>query len=238
MDRSLAIEVSGLGRCFTPDRWLFRDLSFSLAPTDQVALLGESGVGKSTLLNILAGLEAPDEGTVRILGQSWQAISESDRLLFRRTKVGFVFQAFHLLPHLTAQQNVMVPCLLAGWSAPDAKRAADQWLAHLGLTARASALPSLLSGGEQQRVAVARALAHRPKVVFADEPTGNLDPLTAQQVLRALVSACRSEGAALLMVTHSQSAADQLDRSIVLRSHGLHSVGIQGAVTAVPVPQG
>ena len=234
MDRSLAVEVSGLGRCFTSDRWLFRDLSFSLLSTEQVALLGESGVGKSTLLNILAGLEAPKEGTVSILGQSWQAISEADRLLFRRTQVGFVFQAFHLLPHLTAQQNVMVPCLLAGWSAQDASQAADQWLDRLGLRARASALPSLLSGGEQQRVAVARALAHRPKIVLADEPTGNLDPLTAQQVLDALVSACRDEGATLLMVTHSQSAADRLDRSIVLHAYGLREATARGSVAASP----
>lgn len=234
MDRSLALEVCGLGRSFTPDQWLFRNLSFSLASTEQVALLGESGVGKSTLLNILAGLEAADEGMVCVLGQSWQGISEANRLLFRRTQIGFVFQAFHLLPHLTAKQNVMVPCLLAGWSVVDAEQAANRWLDRLGLGSRVSALPSLLSGGEQQRVAVARALAHRPKMVFADEPTGNLDPFTARQVLDALVSACRDEGATLLMVTHSQSAADCLDRRIVLHPLGLQTVGMYGAMTASP----
>lgn len=226
-----AIDVRKLGRAFTPGVWLFQGLSFQQAPGEQVALLGESGVGKSTLLNILAGLEPPDQGEVVILGQPLAALTEPQRLALRRSQIGFVFQAFHLLPHLSALQNVMVPCLLKGDPPAQASEAAMHWLDRLGLGQRSQALPSTLSGGEQQRVALARALVHRPALVFADEPTGNLDPVTAQQVLEALSEACRSVTATLLMVTHSLRAAALLDRQLVVRADGVYPApdGAEGA---------
>ncbi len=222
MDRLLAIDVRALGRAFTPEAWLFRGLSFSVSRGEQVALLGESGVGKSTLLNILAGLELPDQGEVVLLGHPVHRLSEPERLQLRRSQVGFVFQAFHLLPHLTALQNVMVPCLLTGQAPSLASASAMTWLTRLGLSHRAQALPSDLSGGEQQRVAVARAVVHEPEIVFADEPTGNLDPVTAQHVLDALGQACRAAQTTLVMVTHSHRAAAALDRQLTVRADGVY----------------
>lgn len=224
MGSTTALDVRSLGRAFRPGHWLFQGLSLVVASGEQVALLGESGVGKSTLLNILAGLERPDAGSVLLLGKDVHALAEPERLALRRRQVGFVFQAFHLLPHLSAVQNVMVPCLLAGIAVDEASDMALQWLSRLGLAARAQAMPSALSGGEQQRVAVARALVHQPAIVFADEPTGNLDPVTAQQVLDALTGACRQAEATLLMVTHSMRAACHLDRQWRVMATGLQAI--------------
>jgi putative ABC transport system ATP-binding protein len=228
-----ALDVQSLGRAFRPGQWLFQGLAFSVARGEHVALIGESGVGKSTLLNILAGLERPDAGKVLLLDKDVHALAESERLALRRRQVGFVFQAFHLLPHLSALQNAMVPCLLAGKSLHEASDMALQWLSRLGLTARAQAMPSELSGGEQQRVAVARALVHQPAIVFADEPTGNLDPVTAQQVLDALIGACRQAEATLLMVTHSMRAACRLDRQWRVMATGLQTVDESPSVRQV-----
>lgn len=224
MGTGAALDVRSLGRAFHPDSWLFQGLSFSVRSAEHVALLGESGVGKSTLLNILAGLERPDAGSVVLLGKDVHALSEPERLALRRRQVGFVFQAFHLLPHLSALQNVMVPCLLAGRTVDEGSDMALKWLSRLGLSARAQAMPAQLSGGEQQRVAVARALVHQPAIVFADEPTGNLDPVTAQQVLDALITACRQAEATLVMVTHSLSAARRLDRQWRVLPDGLQAI--------------
>ena len=177
---------------------------------------GASGVGKSTLLNLLAGLDRPDEGLVRYKGRDLADMHQAERLALRRKTLGFVFQAFHLMPHLDAIQNVMVPCLLAGVPASLARENARQLLVDLGLKDALHAFPSVLSGGEQQRVALARALVHRPDIVLADEPTGNLDPETANQALSLLCRYCRDQGAALVMVTHSAEAAARLDRRFVL----------------------
>lgn len=210
------LQAEGLSKKVSSDRWLFRHLNVSVAPGEQLALRGASGVGKSTLLNLMAGLDLPDEGRVLLKGKSLADMSKSEQLALRRSTFGFVFQAFHLMPHLNALQNVMVPCLLAGIAFAQAKERAERLLGALDLTNISQSFPSVLSGGEQQRVALARALVHQPAVVLADEPTGNLDPETANKALSILCSTCRAQGAALLMVTHSAEAAARLDRTFVL----------------------
>jgi putative ABC transport system ATP-binding protein len=210
------LQAEGLSKKVSSERWLFRHLNVSVAPGEQLALRGASGVGKSTLLNLMAGLDLPDEGRVLLKGKSLADMSKSEQLALRRSTFGFVFQAFHLMPHLNALQNVMVPCLLAGIAFAQAKERAERLLGALDLTNISQSFPSVLSGGEQQRVALARALVHQPAVVLADEPTGNLDPETANKALSILCSTCRAQGAALLMVTHSAEAAARLDRTFVL----------------------
>ena len=208
--------TEGLSRRVSADRWLFRHLDVSVAAGEQLALRGASGVGKSSLLNLMAGLDQPDEGRVLFQGRDLAALSNTERLALRRSAFGFVFQAFHLMPHLNALQNVMVPCLLAGLAFTQAKTRAEHLLEALDLTAVAQSFPSVLSGGEQQRVALARALVHKPELVLADEPTGNLDPETANKALKLLCDTCREQGASLIMVTHSAEAAARLDRTFVL----------------------
>jgi putative ABC transport system ATP-binding protein len=215
------LRLEGLGRRFGEGPWLFQHLDLSLAPGQQAALRGESGVGKSTLLNLIAGLDQPSTGRVWFEGIDLATMSDAQRLALRRESIGFVFQAFHLLPHLSAIQNVMVPCLLAGMSIDEANRRASDLLNELGITTRSSALPGELSGGEQQRVALARALVHSPKLVLADEPTGNLDPDTADRALALLTQCCRKNNAALLMVTHSEQAAARFGLRMHLRTDGL-----------------
>ena len=215
-NQNFLLQAEGLSRRVSPERWLFRHLDVSVASGEQLALRGASGVGKSSLLNLLAGLDQPDEGRVLFQGRDLAAMSNSERLGFRRSTFGFVFQAFHLMPHLNALQNVMVPCLLAGLDFKQAKARAEHLLDALALTEVAQSFPSVLSGGELQRVALARALVHKPEVVLADEPTGNLDPETANKALNLLCNTCREQGASLIMVTHSAEAAARLDRTFVL----------------------
>lgn len=215
-DHTVLLQAEGLSKRVSPERWLFRNLNISVASGEQLALRGASGVGKSTLLNLMAGLDLPEEGRVLLKGTNLALMSNSEQLALRRSTFGFVFQAFHLMPHLNALQNVMVPCLLAGLVFAQARARAELLLEALELTGVAQSFPSVLSGGEQQRVALARALVHHPEVVLADEPTGNLDPETAHKALSLLCSTCRKQGAALLMVTHSAAAAARLDRTFVL----------------------
>jgi putative ABC transport system ATP-binding protein len=210
------LQAEGLSKQVTPERWLFRNLNVSVAAGEQLALRGASGVGKSTLLNLMAGLDVPEEGRVLLNSKDLAGMSKAEQLSLRRSTFGFVFQAFHLMPHLNALQNVMVPCLLAGLAFAQAQERAERLLEALDLTAVARSFPSVLSGGEQQRVALARALVHQPKIVLADEPTGNLDPETADKALTLLCHTCREQGAALLMVTHSAESAARLDRTLVL----------------------
>ncbi len=216
LNQTSLLQAEGLSKRVSSERWLFRHLEISVAPGEQLALCGASGVGKSSLLNLLAGLDQPDEGSVLFQGKDLAVMSNSERLALRRSTFGFVFQAFHLMPHLNALQNVMVPCLLAGLDFSQAKARAERLLDLLTLTEVAQSFPSVLSGGEQQRVALARALVHQPAVVLADEPTGNLDPEIANKALNLLCNTCREQGASLIMVTHSAEAAARLDRTFVL----------------------
>ncbi len=184
---------------------------------EYVAIVGESGSGKSTLLNLIAGLDRPDAGSVVIDGVDIAALDDTARTLTRRSKLGFVFQAFHILPHLTVAQNVALPLVLLGVAPEPRERRAADLLAEVGLAGREASMPRELSGGELQRVAVARSLVHQPALVLADEPTGNLDPDTASVVLQLLAREIRSRHAAGVLVTHSEAAAATADRILSAR---------------------
>lgn len=199
-------------------RTVLSGLSHVFQPGEFVAIMGESGVGKSTLLNLIAGLDAPDGGRVIVDGTPMSALSDDDATRLRRTRMGFIFQAFHVLPHLTLRQNVALPLLLNG---VEANTRADAMLAAVGLDGRGADFPRQLSGGELQRVAIARALVHRPALLLADEPTGNLDPETAEVILGLLRRETRSHGAGAIMVTHSHAAAAQADKVLLLTHSGL-----------------
>ena len=200
------------------DTPVFADVSLEVAPGEFVAVVGESGVGKSTLLNCMAGLEAWDAGRIELDGQDIGALTSDERALLRRKRIGFVFQAFHVLPHLDVAQNVALPLLLLR-ERDDAR--VERMLDAVGLAGLGGRLPQQLSGGQLQRVAIARAVVHRPALLLADEPTGNLDPATAARVLDVLVSQARDQGASLVLVTHSESAAARADRVLVLTSGGI-----------------
>lgn len=197
---------------------VFSNVTLSVAPGEFVAIVGESGVGKSTLLNCMAGLDSWDNGSVALSGTDLGTLSDDARALLRRQHVGFVFQAFHVLPHLDVAQNVGLPLMLLG--KPDPQAVASM-LAAVGLEGLGARLPQQLSGGQLQRVAIARALIHRPGLLLADEPTGNLDPTTAAKVLDALMAQTRQHGAALVLVTHSEAAAARADRVLHLSSDGI-----------------
>jgi putative ABC transport system ATP-binding protein len=211
------VRPEGLGKCFG-DRVLLDRLSLDVQPGEWVAVIGESGSGKSTLLNLVAGLELPDQGKVMVDGADLALLDDDARTLLRRRRIGFVFQAFHILPHLTLAQNVALPLVLLGRPEHERAVAVQAMLDAVDLGTRASSLPRELSGGELQRVAIARALVHTPAVLLADEPTGNLDPQTAAGVLQLLAGAVRARGACGLLVTHSPAAAATCDR--VLRLEG------------------
>jgi putative ABC transport system ATP-binding protein len=199
------------------DKPVFRDVSLSVGAGEFVAIMGDSGVGKSTLLNCMAGLDTWDSGRVLLQDQDLGQLSDTALAALRRQHIGFVFQAFHVLPHLDVAQNVGLPLLLLG--TPDAQRV-QQMLEAVGLGDMGKRLPQTLSGGQLQRVAIARALVHRPALLLADEPTGNLDPDTASLVMDALVTQTRQHGAALVVVTHSQAATSGADRVIRLKGVG------------------
>jgi putative ABC transport system ATP-binding protein len=188
---------------------------------EYIAILGESGVGKSTLLNVIAGLESPDAGEVRFEEKAINNLDDDARTLLRRDKLGFVFQAFHVLPHLTVEQNVGLPLLLRGFSPEELRTRSRKLIAAVGLADRENSIPRELSGGELQRVAIARALVGEPKLVLADEPTGNLDPENARQVIALLREQVKAHGAACILVTHSEAAAATCDRRYRLTGAGL-----------------
>jgi putative ABC transport system ATP-binding protein len=213
----MSLRISNLAKHYggTP---VFSHVSLDVAPGEFVAIVGESGVGKSTLLNCMAGLDTWDEGSVVLQGQALDTMTDDQRALLRRRHVGFVFQAFHVLPHLDVAQNVGLPLLLLGQ--PDDDRVAAM-LAAVGLDGLGRRLPQQLSGGQLQRVAIARALVHRPSLLLADEPTGNLDPSTAAKVMDALIAQTQEQGTALVLVTHSEAAAARADRVLKLLVNGL-----------------
>ncbi len=214
------LEVRGLAKSWPGGAPLFDSVGLDVAPGELVAILGESGAGKSTLLNVVAGLDRPDSGTVTVSGTVVTSLSEDELARWRRTSVGFVFQAFHLLPYLSFEENAALPLLLNGVPAAERRARAMAALESVGLAVHASRKPGSLSGGEMQRVAVARAVVHRPSLVLADEPTGNLDEANAAATMQALRDAVKREGAAGLLVTHSAVAAASADR--VLRLAGRH----------------
>ena len=189
------------------ERSIVRDVSFALGTGEGVALLGPSGSGKTTLLNCIGGVDRPDEGVVLIQGIALGMLKPDGLAQVRRHHVGTIFQFFHLLPTLTASENVELPLQLLGMRASERRERVEILLSRVGLAHRASALPSQLSGGEMQRVAIARAIAHRPALILADEPTGNLDSKTGRLILDLLSEVVAETGAALLMVTHSDEAA-------------------------------
>ena len=217
-----AVELTDVRKAFG-GRVVLDGLCMRVARGERVALLGESGSGKSTLLNVIAGLEPIDAGTVCVSGTMVSALDADQAALLRRASIGFVFQAFHLLPHLDAVRNVAVPLLLNGVAPGAALEQASAMLERVGLGGRTDAWPRQLSGGEQQRVALARALVHGPSLVLADEPTGNLDPDTAAQALALIASLVDASGAALVMVTHSAQAAAIAHRRLRLDARGLRA---------------
>jgi putative ABC transport system ATP-binding protein len=214
---SSLVQVKQLAKRYD-DVAVFQHLSFSVAAGEFVAIVGESGVGKSTLLNCLGGLDDWSEGSIEIGNATLKQMSHDERALWRRKHVGFVFQAFHVLPHLDVAQNVALPLMLLGQH--DAARV-QSMLSAVGLNDLARRLPQQLSGGQLQRVAIARALVHRPQLILADEPTGNLDPSTASKVLDLLTAQARSHQAALILVTHSEAAAARADRLLHLSADGI-----------------
>ena len=213
----MTLDVSNLGKRYG-DVAVFQNVSLQVAAGEFVAIVGESGVGKSTLLNCMAGLDSWDTGTVRLAGHDLATLNDDQRALLRRANVGFVFQAFHVLPHLDVAQNVGLPLLLLDQH-DDAR--VQAMLTAVGLDGLGARLPQQLSGGQLQRVAIARALVHRPRLLLADEPTGNLDPTTAAKVMDALVAQTREHGASLVLVTHSETAAARADRVLHLSSGGI-----------------
>ncbi len=211
------LHVEGLGKCFG-ETAVFDQVSLQLARGEFVALLGESGVGKSTLLNCIAGLDRADRGRVVIEGTDLATLDDDGCARLRRRQLGFVFQAFHVLPHLTVAENVSLPLRLL--RRPDDARVAAM-LDAVGLGGLGARLPAQLSGGQLQRVAIARAVVHSPALILADEPTGNLDPETAERVLAVLQTQVREAGAACLLVTHSAAAAARAHRVQRLTAHGI-----------------
>lgn len=217
------LQVASLRKCYG-DALVFENVDLQLAPGEFVAVLGASGVGKSTLLNAIAGLDTVDGGQVLLDGADVLALPDHAQARLRRAKLGFVFQAFHVLPHLTVAQNVALPLLLLARPGADAAtndERVQEVLASVGLEGLGGRWPQQLSGGQLQRVSIARALAHKPRLILADEPTGNLDPATAGKVLDTLAREVARERTACVLVTHSASAAARAHRVLELTSHGL-----------------
>lgn len=202
-------------------RSVLSSVSVEIGQGEYVAVVGESGIGKSTLLNVIAGLEPADSGEVAFRQVEMSSLNDDARTVLRREQFGFVFQAFHVLPHLTVQQNVGLPLLLRGFPSPELQERSFRILSAVGMGGREKSMPRELSGGELQRVAIARALVGEPRLVLADEPTGNLDPENARQVLALLREQVKAHGATGILVTHSEAAAATCDRRYRLTSVGL-----------------
>lgn len=217
------LSVRNLCKTFSGPRskTVLAGVSLDLAQGEYIAVMGESGIGKSTLLNLIAGLDRPDAGNVSLDATDLTALDDDALTVLRRQHMGFVFQAFHVLPYLSVAQNVALPLALNGVPDADMQPRVAHMLVEVGLGEHATSMPRELSGGETQRVAIARALVHRPRLVLADEPTGNLDPESAAQVLRLLRQCVKEEGAAGILITHSRAAAATTDRIYMLSESGL-----------------
>jgi putative ABC transport system ATP-binding protein len=228
------IELRDVGKTFAgvTARTVLSGISLDVAQGEFVAILGDSGVGKSTLLNLIAGLEQADSGTVSVDGRALGTLDDDALTAFRRNRIGFVFQAFHVLPYLTVAQNVALPLVLQGQRGPHADRRIAMMLAAVGLDDRAGSMPRELSGGEMQRVAIARALVHKPSLVLADEPTGNLDADSAAAVMDLFRACLVAENATALLVTHSHAAARRADRALLMSASGLAPVDVTAAAAA------
>lgn len=206
------------------DRSVLDSLNLSVKEGEMIVLLGRSGSGKSTLLNLVSGIDKPDRGKVIIGGTNLSQLDEKNRTLFRRNNIGFVFQSFNLISTLTAYENVLLPLKLKGAKDDDALNKAKQFLEDVGLGDRGDSYPDRLSGGEQQRVAIARALAHEPMLILADEPTGNLDYETGQQILDILNDLVRENGRTIMLATHDRDICKIADRVFELRGGKLNAV--------------
>ena len=211
------LELRRVSKAYMGGRQVLSNLTYTLKAGEYVAVMGESGIGKSTLLNLVAGLDTPDSGEVMIDGVAISELDDAAATLLRRKTLGFIFQAFHILPHLTLKQNIALPLLLNDLPVLRVER----MLAEVGLSGRGNHFPYQLSGGELQRVAIARSLVHRPKLVLADEPTGNLDPDTAHAILQLIRAEIKKNGASGILVTHSHTAAATADTVLVMTKHGL-----------------
>tara|TARA_R110002073_G_scaffold298066_4_gene464597 strand:- start:3338 stop:4030 length:693 start_codon:yes stop_codon:yes gene_type:complete len=214
-----ALALRGIRRTFhqgRADLEILKGIDLTVRPGEVVALVGPSGAGKSTLLHIAGLLESPDAGTIEVGGQDCSAMGDEERTLMRRYNLGFVYQHHHLLPEFSALENVIIPQIISGIPHKDAKDRAKEILNWMGLSERLTHRPARLSGGEQQRVAIARALSTAPKVLLADEPTGNLDPHTADEVFSILLRLARGAGLAALIATHNPRLAAQMDRTLRL----------------------
>lgn len=225
MNAENAIRVIGVSKTFPVNGTqltVLRDVSLSVPAGGSCALVGPSGSGKSTLLGLCAGLDRPSSGRVELLGQDLGALSEEERARLRLELTGFVFQSFHLIPSLTALENVMLPLMLRGTR--NARRLAEEWLDRVGLAERRAHYPARLSGGEQQRVAIARAFAGRPRVLFADEPTGNLDAETGLRIIDLLFGLNADSGTTLLLVTHDVEIARRCRQRVRLRAGRLEEI--------------
>ena len=216
------LRLENLSKRYSPDRpAIFERLELELRQGEYLAVMGESGVGKSTLLNLLAGLDQPDSGRVLLDGVDLSTLDDDAVTLLRRRAVGFVFQAFHVLPYLSVEQNVALPLDLLGVTEPERSRRTALLLAAVGIAPLAARYARELSGGEVQRIAIARALVHRPRLLLADEPTGNLDPRSAAQTLALLRAQVKANAGAGILITHSRAAAETADRILVLDVGGL-----------------
>jgi putative ABC transport system ATP-binding protein len=226
---SAVLRLENLGKRYSPDRpALFERLDLELRQGEYLAVMGESGVGKSTLLNLLAGLDQPDSGRVLLDGADLSALDDDAITLLRRRAVGFVFQAFHVLPYLSVAQNVALPLDLLGVTEPERSRRTALMLEAVGIASLAKRYARELSGGEVQRIAIARAMVHRPRLLLADEPTGNLDPRSAAQTLALLRAQVKANAGAGILITHSRTAAETADRILVLDVGGLRPLTSSG----------
>ncbi len=220
------LELHHISKAYSSGRQVLTNLSYTLGATEYVSIMGESGVGKSTLLNLIAGLDTPDSGEIIINGSTMLSLDDDALTRLRRKKFGFIFQAFNILPYLTLNQNIALPLLLNGAPRELTEDRTIQMLRSVGLHGRGQHFPHQLSGGELQRVAIARALIHRPEFILADEPTGNLDPDTAHEILMLIRTEIKANNASGIIVTHSQVAAATADKILVLTKNGLSPIDL------------